>query len=212
MTEPYFPASPGDLIRSEDWNQMQIQIKEEIGEVRAEIEEARGTYDTLKDRFDNNPGPQGPAGPQGPPGPRGQEGPPGVPQHLITRCLEMKVQTYVQLYLFYLRLDHLEGLELVLQLAVAAQQATAGLFKPELFFEVAADLLKREGNLAQGPFAALVERGVVPKARGTAYAKAIKTAQELIEGLKPDLEGALGLAEAMNAVSMCAALLVPGKL
>jgi len=82
MTEPYISANPGDLITSENWNQMQMDIREDVGEVRTEVEDARGEFETLSERFDNNPGPQGEDGAPGPPGEDGAPGPTGpAPEH-----------------------------------------------------------------------------------------------------------------------------------
>jgi hypothetical protein len=79
MADPYISASPGDLIRSEDWNNMQIMIKEAVEAVTDEVVEARGEHESLSVRFDNNPGPQGEPGPQGKPGKTGDTGP--APAH-----------------------------------------------------------------------------------------------------------------------------------
>lgn len=95
MAEPYIQKSAGDLIRAEDWNEIQRQARDDIeeatgrvaeaegrldtvesdvGDVQSEVQAARGEYESLQERFQNNPGPTGPAGPQGPQGPQGEKG------------------------------------------------------------------------------------------------------------------------------------------
>lgn len=74
MAEPYIKKSAGELIRSEDWNNLQIRTREEIDTVSKEVIEARGTHNSLKIRFDKNPGPKGDKGEQGLPGPKGDKG------------------------------------------------------------------------------------------------------------------------------------------
>jgi hypothetical protein len=82
MADPYISASPGDLIRSEDWNNMQITIREAVEAVTGEVVEAREEHESLSVRFDNNPGPQGEPGPQGDPGEPGEPGDTGpAPAH-----------------------------------------------------------------------------------------------------------------------------------
>ncbi len=74
MTEPYVKKSAGELIRSEDWNNIQVRSKEEIDTVRQEVIEARGEHKSLKIRFDKNPGPKGDKGDAGLKGDTGPAG------------------------------------------------------------------------------------------------------------------------------------------
>jgi hypothetical protein len=237
MTKPYIPANPGDLITSDNWNNMQINIKDDIGQVRTEVQDARGTFGSLSERLDNNPGPQGDPGPVGPApqhqwattrlrfqnpdgtwgsyvdlqGPAGEGGGSDLLQWVLVGALERKVQIYCALYRFHA--SHMANARPLLALFDEAQAANVD-FDPGrslVFLEVASNLTRRELDLAGGLFADLVSSHAIDESRLQAYGKAIKALLQQIEGLgaAPRPADLLPIARGMNLVSTYAAMLVP---
>ncbi len=233
MAEPYVSASPGALIKSEDWNQMQIDIREDIETVTTEVEEARGTFGSLNERFENSPGPQGPPGPPGPKGEKGEkgdrgpQGPPGTagdPIHFLMHSLEKKVQVYSTLYRFFFlsRTEITRALGLVrpldmgpiLKVTDSALEASLreAFAEPEAFVNAAGELVEHEQSANEGVFRELAEAEFIEESRLEAYGKALENMQREIEGLDRGRIGskeAFQVARMMNIVSMHAALLLP---
>jgi hypothetical protein len=237
MAEPYVRANPGDLITSDNWNKMQTDIRDDVGQVRTEVEDARGTFGSLSERFDNNPGPKGDPGPAGPApqhqwnntqlrfqnpdrtwgdyvdlqGPAGEAGGSDLLQWVLLGALEKKIQVYSALYRFYL--DHLANPFPLIGLFDDAQAANVA-FDPErppTFLEAAANLTHQESELVTGILAELVTSGNIDERRVVAYGQAIKDLQRQIETLGSLARAVdlLSIARGMNIVSMYAALLLP---